>query len=300
MRSRPFGIELPKQMPIFDRLMKHARHRLFLLSAAIAHGKRAPSIVVYPDFPSRKSALFKMCRSLKWELTNAPRTSPSVCIRFEDQTEKNTPMPPWFASYTVWNDQCLDIRKSTLENAHIHAFGHGMSVDPCKYHGTMVVKSEFNARHDGRAIQGPIKMSEKSTNSVYQLDIQNTDKQGKYYDFRLVYIRGKIPVVYKKIKSADTRFTNQCESAHLIAIDDAISPIEVERTIRLMEKLHADYAELDALRDASSGKLFIIDVNPTPWGPPSELPPEQQSKAVRLMAKAFEQAILDQTTESIK
>ena len=60
----------------------------------------------------------------------------------------------------------------------------------------------------------------------------------------------------------------------------------------MMNLLHVDYAELDALRDAQSGKLFVIDVNPTPWGPPAELSDEQKVIAIKTMAKAFEQSAM--------
>ena len=59
----------------------------------------------------------------------------------------------------------------------------------------------------------------------------------------------------------------------------------------MTHSLHADCAELDALRDAQTGKLFFIDVNPTPWGPPAELPYEEKRVAIQTMAKAFEYAI---------
>ena len=62
-----------------------------------------------------------------------------------------------------------------------------------------------------------------------------------------------------------------------------------------MHLLHVDYAELDALRDAGSGKLYVIDVNPTPWGPPSELSDEDKSMAIQTMARAFAHAVKDET-----
>jgi hypothetical protein len=31
-----------------------------------------------------------------------------------------------------------------------------------------------------------------------------------------------------------------------------------------------DYGELDAVRDAASGRLYVLDVNNTPFGPPAK------------------------------
>lgn len=292
-RKKSFGLVLPKDTPLFDRLAKQTRHMLHLLIATIARGKRPPVVVVYPDVPSRRSALHKMCRALQWELTNEERTDPVLCMRFEDETEKETPMPFWFDSLStpLWNERCLDIRKSTLEKAHVKTFGYGMSVNPLEHQGKMVEKSDFNARHDGQTIQGPIKADRVQGDSVYQVDIDNTDENGKHFDYRLVFIKNSLPLAYKKIKDAENRFTNVCESASLFNIDAAITPSESQCILKLMQELNVDYAELDALRDAQTDKLFIIDVNPTPWGPPAELPTSDNREAIRVMSEAFSQAL---------
>jgi hypothetical protein len=297
MARNHFGVNPSAKAHPFERLLKNVRHRLNLIHDLWVHGKRPPAIVTYPELPSRRSALHKICRELNWELTNVQRAAPILTLRFEDQTEKKTPMPNWLlqSQHSIWNENCTDIRKSTLEKAHVAAFGYGMAVNPCNHAGTMVVKSEFNAKHDGQTIQGPINLTEQRPDSVYQIDIDNTDEQGRHFDFRLVHIKGSIALAYKKYKAADTRFTNLCESAILIEVEAALNDAERENTQSMMELLHVDYAELDALRDSQSGKLFIIDVNPTPWGPPAELPIEQKAIAVQVMANALKTSVTPAT-----
>jgi hypothetical protein len=294
MKSNRFGINPSRNIHPLERLFKGLRHRATLLNDAWVHGKRPPAVVTYPDLPSRRTALYKVCRALNWELTNAPRSNPHLTLRFEDQTKKDTAWPAWMSesNRATWNQGCTDIRKSTLERAHQESFGYGMSVDALRHVGPMVVKSELNAQHDGRTIQGPIAAKEQSTDSVYQIDIQNVDEEGKYFDYRLVFIRGSISLAYRKYKSKSTRFTNMCESACITEVTQALSSEELRSTQRMMNLLHVDYAELDALRDAQSGKLFVIDVNPTPWGPPAELSAEQEVIAIKTMAKAFEQSAI--------
>ena len=293
MRHNRYGVNVSRQTPWVERLMKNVRHRLNLLSMSFAQRQRPPIIIAYPDLPSRRSALHKICKELKWELTNAPRINPKLCIRFEDQTEKNTPLPRWLtdAPTHLWNANCRDIRKSTLEQSHVAAFGYGMAVDPTAFTGPMVIKSEFNARHDGKIINGPIADSDKQQHCVYQLNIHNNDETGQYFDYRLVFIHGSIPLAYKKYKAAQSRFTNQCTSAHVVAVNEALDKEEIKFIGTMMHAIHVDYAELDALRDAQTGKLFVIDVNPTPWGPPAELPDGEKRIAIQTMAKAFENAI---------
>lgn len=293
MRRNRHGINVSRETPWIERLLKNARHRWNLLSMCFAQRKRPPVVIAYPDLPSRRSSLHKICMELKWELTNAPRINPKICIRFEDQTEKNTPLPRWITDETthLWNANCSDIRKSTLEQSHQAAFGYGMAVDPTSFEGPMVIKSEFNARHDGKIIKGPIAHSDKQPHCVYQLDIKNSDETGQYFDYRLVFVRGSIPLAYKKYKTAESRFTNQCASAQIIAVNAALDHEEIEFIRTMMHSLQVDYAELDALRDAQTGKLFVIDVNPTPWGPPAELPDKEKRDAIQAMATTFENAI---------
>jgi hypothetical protein len=297
MKINRFGINPSKGIHPLERFLKGLRHRAFLLHDAWIHGRRPPSVITYPDLPSRRTALHKVCRALNWELTNAPRSAPQLIIRFEDQTEKETALPEWLlkSSRTIWNLQCTDIRKSTLEKAHKTSFGYGMSVDELVHSGPMVVKSERNAQHDGRTIEGPIAPQDQQTDAVYQIDIQNVDEAGRHFDYRLVYIRGNIPLAYRKYKAKSTRFTNVCESADVVETTQALTAEELRSTERMMHLLHVDYAELDALRDAGSGKLYVIDVNPTPWGPPSELSDEDKSMAIQTMARAFAHAVKDET-----
>ena len=62
---------------------------------------------------------------------------------------------------------------------------------------------------------------------------------------------------------------------------------------RLAGQLGVDYAEFDVLRDVRSGKIYVIDVNPTPWGPPAGLESEQSEVAVKKMAEIFRQSIFE-------
>lgn len=43
---------------------------------------------------------------------------------------------------------------------------------------------------------------------------------------------------------------------------------EAELLLRLCRALGLDYGELDVLRDVEDGKLYVVDVNNTPWAPP--------------------------------
>jgi hypothetical protein len=44
---------------------------------------------------------------------------------------------------------------------------------------------------------------------------------------------------------------------------------------------------LDVLRDATEGRLYIVDANKTDMGPPTALPLSDKLHATRTLAKAF-------------
>jgi hypothetical protein len=129
-----------------------------------------------------------------------------------------------------------------------------------------------------------------SETAVYQRVIDNRDEQDRYFDYRAVYIQGEIVLVYRKFKHPLHRFTNETVSVDLLNTIP-FSEIECTAIASMASGLGIDYAELDALRDRSSGRLFVVDVNPTPWGPPAQLATEFQNEAVKRMAQAFSASV---------
>ncbi|MCC7203584.1 MAG: hypothetical protein IT441_00760, partial [Phycisphaeraceae bacterium] len=59
--------------------------------------------------------------------------------------------------------------------------------------------------------------------------------------------------------------------------------------LQFARAMKAEFCEFDVLRH-SDGRIFIIDVNKTPYGPPAGLP--EAREAVARLARAFQQAFL--------
>jgi len=294
LSHRRFTSQYDPELPFIDRLLRQTRELSWLMLQWARKGRRPIALLVWPEMPSRRAALYKVARSMGFELTNQSRENAVLGIRFEDKTEKlSTFDPPQKSSICWWNGACNDIRKSTLEAAHRKVFGYGMAIDPTTYIGKIVVKSDENAVHDGQVIQGPIVASSLRPEAVYQLEIQNTDANGRHFDYRVVYIKGHIPVVYMKYKRMQTRFTNLTDDVLLLPDNQCFSKEEKGNMGRLAGQLGVDYAEFDVLRDARSGKIYVVDVNPTPWGPPAGLDAEQSEVAIKKMAEVFGQSILE-------
>lgn len=286
-------IRVSDATPWSERVFKQLRHHTMWLWYFLKSQKKPPVLFVYPDLPSRRSSLYKMCQVLEWELTNMPRPQVLGILKFEDQTRKNSDLPSGIAHADLihWNRNCRDIRKSTLDSFHQEIFGYGIGLDPTAHVGEMVKKSEENAKHDGQVILGPLAIHAIQKSSVYQRVIDNRNEEGSYFDLRVVWINGVFPVMYQKFKDEKVRFTNETTSAKLVKIHDWISQEQKKKIARLLKAMHVDFAEIDVLIDRSSQLIFVVDVNPTPWGPPAQLNPRDQQIAISLSAEALKQQI---------
>jgi len=54
-------------------------------------------------------------------------------------------------------------------------------------------------------------------------------------------------------------------------------------------RIGLDYGELDVLRNKDDGKIYIVDVNYTPWGPPAKLSDDENRIALIRMSEVFKQ-----------
>jgi len=53
-----------------------------------------------------------------------------------------------------------------------------------------------------------------------------------------------------------------------------------------------DYGELDVLRDNDNGKIYIVDVSNTPWGPPNNISNKEGKIALIKLADTFRKGFL--------
>jgi glutathione synthase/RimK-type ligase-like ATP-grasp enzyme len=79
----------------------------------------------------------------------------------------------------------------------------------------------------------------------------------------------------------------------LASTADVLSPEEVERIIRFCRRMGLDYGELDVLRHRDDGRIYIVDVNTTPWGPPIQLSTQGKRAALLKLATTFKAAFVE-------
>ena len=275
-----FSNDYPDLMPFLERVGKELRFRKAVKASKREHGQ-PQFILVHPDWPSKRASIMAYADALGWVVTNRKETSVRLSghlrtqLAFDDRTEKRQAQPG------MWNGHCLDISKSTLDRHHRDVFGYGLAVDPTMHTGSVLEKSEGNAVHDGREIQAPIAQGQVTPGKVYQRIIDNRTESGLFEDLRVVVIQGEVPLVYLKRKSQDVRYTNDIAEVDLAeSPKNVLSDAEIAQIASLTVKMRAEFAELDVLRDRQDGRIYCVDLNPTPYGPPVGLPSQEMETAL--------------------
>ena len=279
-----FSNDYPDRMPLLERIGKELRFRKAVKASMQAHGQ-PQFVLVHPDWPSKRASIMAYADALKWVVTNRPETperfngATALKLAFDDRTEKRQAQPGF------WNGHCLDISKSTLDRHHHEVFGYCVNVDPTSYSGPMLEKSEGNAVHDGREIEGPIDPNQVKAEKVYQRIIDNRTESGLFEDLRVVVILGEVPVVYRKRKSGEVRYTNETAEVDVAESPKTVlSEVEIAQIASLSVKMCAEFAELDVLRDRQDDQIYCVDLNPTPYGPPAGLNDSDRSMAIERSA----------------
>ena len=183
------------------------------------------------------------------------------------------------------NIRCNDISKRKVDEVHQTVFGYRLSVSPLEFQGQCVKKSNDNATHDGVVIQCPPTVVDKD--SVYQRLVNNKKDRDYIEDIRVPVFGNIIPFCYLKHRRIGDRFSNENTSASLCERDAILSRSEVALLLRLCRGMGLDYGELDVLRDSDDGKLYVVDVNNTPWGPPNHLDDKSVGIALKRLSDAF-------------
>lgn len=258
----------------------------------VANGCRVKTILTLPHKPEPDSVLYKICHRLGVQMADMGGIKADLAIHWEDRTvrQREATLDRLSVTQPVLNSRCLDISKRRVEVVHQVVFGYGLAVNPREFTGQCVKKSNENALHDGKIIQGPVAQVEEQC--VYQRVVNNS-RDGKFVEDIRVPVFGKtIPFCYRKIRPIGWRFSNQNNSAELCEVSEVLSAQEVDLVLRFCHEMGLDYGEVDVLRDVDDGKIHIIDVNNTPFGPPNHLGENDVRQALNKLSAAFQSEFL--------
>lgn len=192
------------------------------------------------------------------------------------------------------NFRCTDIQKSTVSAAFEKAFGYGLLVEPEKASGPIVEKSELNGTHDGQIRMAPfVGLPDR----VYQKLIDNCAPDGMFEDLRTPTLGGVPLAVFIKRRPEVDRFSNDNAACLLKRPDEVFSPDEIAAIGRFCALLNMDWGGIDALRDKTDGRLYIVDANKTDMGPPTILPLPDKMRATKIMGDAMAAYLAAKGTE---
>ena len=239
-----------------------------------------------PDVPDHLLSMWKLCHVLNVQLSS-DNGDASHDLQFFWSYRTVAPDVPIPAG--AINSKCSDIGKESVDRVFKEVFGYGASINPVSYKGVCVKKSAENAAHDGRLVACP---ADPEPGFVYQLVVNNVEA-GMAEDLRTPVFRGVIPFVYEKRRPISDRFSNVNTECLIRDPHEVFSQDEQRNIIRFCERFNVEYGELDILRDKQTNRLFIIDVNPTPSGPPNHLRKSDVVDAIILLTAAFEEAFLE-------
>jgi len=163
------------------------------------------------------------------------------------------------------NLNCNDISKTKVSKVHKKVFQYRIDVDPLKFHGKAVEKSDINGLHDGKIIQCPIKKSQLLKNKVYNIFI-DTKHKNHCYQYRVFYINKVLPFMYVTKKLAKLPFSGASNSikTYMVKTKDYFSSKEINQIQKFFKEFKCDMGEVDILRDRNSGLIYIVDLSNTP------------------------------------
>ncbi|RPI71857.1 MAG: hypothetical protein EHM47_09355, partial [Ignavibacteriales bacterium] len=208
---------------------KKAGQELSFYINNISNGRNSKTILFYPEYPHKRTIIYKILKHLKCNITANPKHSFDLVFYWEDKTFRQDQLIfKRFNKEKVINFNCTDISKVKISQVFEEAFGYSLNVDPQKYSGECVKKNNLNAKHDGVTVQCPVENHEEGF--VYQKIINNRIGDELVMDIRTPVFKGYVPFVYLKLKKMKDRFTNDLYKSEIGSVNEYLTDDEVKKT----------------------------------------------------------------------
>lgn len=281
-----------KGMPVPEMLLKDLSHFFLQVRNYIKNGFRQKNMLVYPHYPSRGSTIYKIGKILGMNVTNKPAKKTHIAVYWEYLTyrEEYRYLESLAGKIKVINLFNRDISKVLVDKVQQKVFGYSTFIDPLNYKGKIVRKNNINAKHDGVVLEGPLKEADQDE-YIYQILIDNSVPGGRVVDIRVPVVGQVLDFVYIKYRYISDRFKNPIQT-EVKPATDILSSEEMGLLNAFCREMHVEYGELDVLRHNENSRLYVIDVNNTPQGPPENTSSADGKYALKRMAEAFEKKFL--------
>lgn len=206
------------------------------------------TILFYPDTLKANSRLYWACKQLNIQYHNDLNKSFDVCF-YCSHHKRIAQFPSELKSVeNVLNKNWLDVTKTRIGNIF-----DNIAVDPEKYDGLVVRKSERQCSMDETLLQCPTK---REDGYIYRKLI-DTKIDGHYIDYRLFVFGKEMFLASKKSLEAFLvrgRVIWKLESLSLLLQE------KIKQILISCAEYGMDFGELDLLRD-KDGQFYITDCN---------------------------------------
>lgn len=243
--------------------------------------RSGPKIWFAPDRPRPWYLIWSVLHAAGARIASSADEADAVFF-FDDSTSGSlVEYPPQARAI---NRDCHSIAKSHVGAVFEQCFGYPLNVDPTRFNGAMVQKSETNGAHDGRVVEGPCAAE---LGYVYQRLIDNSIADGLVEDLRCPTVGGQIPLVILKQRRIGDRFANSNRNVEVVETDTVLSPAEQAQLSEFARAMRLDWGALDVLRDKADGRLYVVDVNKTDMGPPIIMAMDDKIRVTKRLAVVF-------------
>lgn len=273
---------------VIGRTATHMRNQV------IRRGMGGPdTLLVHPWRPHIEddyTVTLIACR-LGLRLTTDPGRKVGAAMHWHDTTlrPRNSVLEGLAESLPVINLHGNDISKTRVDEAMREVFGYGLAVDPRTTFGPLVEKSDRNALHDGRIVDGPLFAT--TTGRVYQRFIQGRLVGGLVEEIRVPVVGEQVPFVHLKYKQPRNPLALSVRG--VIAKPSAVlEKDEIELLVRFARAMRIDFGEFDVMRHHADGRVYVFDANNTPCVRFFGVSKVDRRATVELLAEAFDVAFL--------
>ena len=242
-------------------------------------------ILLFPEYPGSKAIITKIACKSSLLICNNVKKKVLLTIAWKDSSTREVFPELLNRKEKLLNLYNNNILKTYIDEFFYEVFAYKTRIDPENFQGEAVCKSEYNATHSGEIVQCPIDKVKKDC--IYQILINNQDENGFFEDIRVPIIANSIPFIYIKRKSENARFETKAIKVEIKNGIDFLTIKEQENILKFASVIGLDFGEIDVLRNRNDNRIYIIDVNNTPYGPPANLLNTESKKAVSLLANSF-------------
>lgn len=270
---------------------------LHVLKTFIRNKSKRKNVLFYPRQTMHHHTIYKICHLLGYNRSNDPFKNKDLIVRWDYDTHrpKCDELEKIALKNKVLNFHCTDISKEKVTSIFYKVFGYNYTINPLKYDGLCVKKSNLNALHDGVVIKCPIDKTEEDF--VYQKIINNQADHEQIMDIRMPIIGTNIPYVYLKYRPLRDRFSNENTRVTIADTQEIINDSEKDKILAFAKEIGLDFGEIDLARDNNDGKLYVLDVNNTPGGPPNHIALKDWLNAMKTQTLLFKTVFIDGASE---